>query len=267
MSDPHIESMIDLIDSHCHLTLQPLSRRVEDVLEEASAVGVRRCVTIGIDVADSRAATSLAARFENVWATAGVHPHEAGKADEGTWAELAEVLEAGGVVAVGETGLDYHYDFSHPERQREAFIRQIGLAERYDLPLVIHCREAVADALAILSEHGTREARGVFHCFTGTRDEAVGILEAGWHISLSGIVTFKNARDVREAAKIIPPDRLLLETDAPYCSPEPVRNVHPNTPGHVVHTCRFLAELYGESAAALAARCNAAAEGLFGLGG
>ncbi len=267
MSDPQPASAepIDLIDSHCHLTFEPLAQQVEAVLARARATGVSRCVTIGTDVEDSRAAVALSSRFVDVWATAGVHPHEAGKATDATWSDLARLLETAGPVAVGETGLDYHYDFSDRAAQQEAFIQQIALAERYDLPLVIHSRDAVDDALNLLAKHSRRAARGVFHCFTGTRDEVVRILDAGWYVSLSGIVTFKNATAVREAAEVIPPDRLLLETDAPYNSPEPIRKVRPNEPAHLVHTCRFLADLYGLSPAELAKRCNAAAETLFDL--
>jgi len=266
------EPELDLIDSHCHLTFDPLGEQVDAVLDRARAAGVRRCITVGTDLADSRAAVELARRFDNVWATAGVHPHEAGKANETTWSGLTELLEKRcqesflrGPTAVGETGLDYHYDLSDRASQRAAFIRQIALAERYDLPLVIHCREAVDDALAVLGEHSQRPAWGVFHCFTGMRDEATRILDAGWHISLSGIVTFKNATDLRQAAKVIPLDRLLIETDAPYCSPEPIRKIRPNEPAHMVHTCRFLADLHGLEPHALAQRCNIAAEKLFGL--
>ncbi len=266
------EPELDLIDSHCHLTLDPLGDQVDAVLDRARAAGVRRCITVGTDLADSRAAIELARRFDNVWATAGVHPHEAGKADETTWSGLAELLEkrcqesfSQGPTAVGETGLDYHYDLSDRASQRTAFARQIALAERYELPLVIHCREAVDDALAVLAEHSQRPAWGVFHCFTGTRAEAIRILEAGWHISLSGIVTFKNATDLRQAAKAIPLDRLLIETDAPYCSPEPIRKIRPNEPAHIVHTCRFLANLHDLHPVELGQRCSVTAERLFGL--
>ena len=256
---------IDLIDSHGHLTFEPLDRCAEDVLNRARAVGVRRCITIGTDLEDSRRAVEMAGRHEGVWATAGIHPHQAGRVEEATWRQFEALLAGGGVVAVGETGLDFHYAFSDRASQQDAFVRQIALAERYGLPLVIHCRQAVEEALEILARHGHRSAHGVFHCFTGTRDEVRRILEAGWYVSLSGIVTFKNAAALREAAAAIPLDRLLIETDAPYNSPEPVRKVRPNEPAHLVHTCRFLADLYRVPPDELAARCNRAAEILFGL--
>ena len=155
---------------------------MSEVLAEAAEAGVRRCVTVGTDVEDSKSAISLARRFENVWATAGIHPHEAGKTCATTWPQLAELLRSGSVVAVGETGLDYHYDFSDRESQREAFVRQIALAHEVDLPLIIHCRQAVDDALAILGQSCRGPARGVFHCFTGTREEAFRILDANCSI-------------------------------------------------------------------------------------
>lgn len=262
---PDAPETLDLIDSHCHLTFDGLIENVEAVLARATAEGVRRCITVGTDAADSGAAIALARRFDNVWATAGVHPHEAARTDEQTWSDLAELAVAGQVVAVGETGLDYHYDLSDRASQQRAFARQIVLAEERELPLVIHCRQAVDDALSILAEHSQHPARGVFHCFTGTRSEVLRILDAGWHVSLSGIVTFKNAAELREAARAIPLDRLLIETDAPYCSPEPVRKTRPNEPALLTHSCRFLAELYGLSPTELAARCNATARRLFGL--
>ncbi len=259
----------DLIDTHCHLTYEGLGDQVDAVLDRARRAGVRRCITVGTDVADSRAVLDVSGRHDNVWAVVGVHAHEAGKTSSETWSDLASLLEPAGTaprpVAVGETGLDYHYDFSDRPSQRDGFVEQIALAERCDLPLVIHCREAVDDALLILDDHRTRDARGVFHCFTGTPDEAATIVQAGWYLSLSGIVTFKNAAELRDAARLVPLDRLLLETDAPFCSPEPIRHVRPNEPAHVVHTCRYLAEVLDVDVDELARQCNANAERLFGL--
>jgi len=262
---PEPEPDLNLIDSHCHLTYEPLGPQIEAVLERARAAGVRRCITVGTDLDDSRKAITVAGQFENLWAIAGLHPHHANQATEALWAELDALLASGRAVAVGETGLDYHYDFSNRSSQQAAFVRHIGLAERHNLPLVIHSRESVDDALDLLARHAKRPPWGVFHCFTGLPDEVRRILDAGWYVSLSGIVTFKNAGDLRDAARLIPPERLLLETDAPFNSPEPVRKVRPNEPALLVHTCRFLAGLYRTSPSELAARCNRNAETLFGL--
>jgi TatD DNase family protein len=256
---------IDLIDSHCHLTFEPLGNQIEAVLTRARAAGVRRCITVGTDTEDCRRALAAARQYDGVRAIAGVHPHQAGRADESTWVQLEALLQGGGAVAVGETGLDYHYDFSDRASQQDAFVRQIAIAERMGLPLVIHARESIEDTLAILTRYSHRPACGVFHCFTGTPDEVRHILDAGWHVSLSGIVTFRNAGKLREAAKLIPLDRLLLETDAPYNSPEPVRRLRPNEPAYLVHTCHFLADLYGVAPTDLADRCNRTAEKLFRL--
>jgi len=254
---------LDLIDSHCHLTYEPLASQVEAVLDRAAAAGVRHCITIGTDLEDSRRVVDLARRRPDVSAVVGLHPHNAGQASEPLWSGLEDLLKAGGILAVGETGLDYHYDFSVPDLQREAFVRHIELAERFNLPLVIHCREAVEDALSILAAHCHRSPWGVFHCFTGTPREAKQIIEAGWYISLAGIVTFKNADNVRESAGVIPLDRLLIETDAPFNSPEPVRKVRPNEPAHLVHTCGFLAGLFQLSSAEMARKANQTAQSLF----
>lgn len=256
---------LDLIDSHCHLTLEELAPDVEGVLRRAAQAGVRRCITIGVGMEDSRKAVALASRFDNVWATAGILLEDRNSVEESKWTGLVRLLDAGGAIGVGETGLDYHWESVDRALERETFIRQIALAETHDLPLVIHCRKAVDDTLAILADHGRQPPRGVFHCFTGTRDEAARIIEAGWHMSLSGIATYKNAEQIRQAAEIIPPDRLLLETDAPYNTPAPIRKKRPNEPAYMVHTCLCLAELYAETPADLARRCTQTTERLFGL--
>ena len=253
------------IDSHCHLTAKELACDVEGVLRRAGQAGVRRCITIGTALEDSRQTVALASRFDGVSATAGILPSGRDSIEESEWTGLAGLLDAGGVVGVGETGLDYHWDSIDRALERDAFLRQIALAETYDLPLVIHCREAVDDTLAILADRGRQPPRGVFHCFTGTRDEAARIIEAGWHISLSGIATYKNAEQIRRAAEVIPPDRLLLETDAPYNTPAPIRKKRPNEPAHMVHTCLCLADVYEEAPAELARRCTQTTERLFGL--
>jgi TatD DNase family protein len=259
------EPPLDLIDSHCHLTAEQFRGQIAAVLDRARAAGVRRCITVGTDLDDIRRAIEMARGAEGLWAVGGLHPHHSGQATDAMWADLDALLAGGGLVAVGETGLDFHYDFSDRASQSAAFARHIELAERHGLPIVIHSRESVDESLELLSRCMHRPAWGVFHCFTGTADEARRILEAGWHISLSGIVTFRNADALREAARIIPLDRLLLETDAPYNSPEPVRKMRVNEPAHLVHTCRFLAGLYGMRAEQLADQANRNAERLFGL--
>ncbi len=223
------------IDNHCHLEAESL----EDTLAAAAAAGVEAMIDVGTDVAASQAAIDKAAASNRVWATAGVHPHEASGGCEG----IEELLAAERVVAVGETGLDYYYKHSQPEAQKEVFAAHIAMAHRQQMPLMIHTREAWDDTFAVLDEVGVPE-RTVFHCFTGGPDEAAAALERGAYLSFSGIVSFPSAEDVRAAAKICPPDRLLVETDSPYLTPVPLRG-QPNTPANVPLVGQALAEVYG----------------------
>jgi TatD DNase family protein len=199
-----------------------------DVIEQAKAAGVTRLVDVGTDAEQSAAALGVAAENENVWATVGLHPHEASKGV----ASVEELVRGQPeLVAIGECGLDYHYDFSPRPVQREAFAAQIRLANSHGLALVVHTREAWDDTFAILRTEGVPE-RTIFHCFTGGAAEARTCLDLGGRLSFSGIITFKNATDVREAAALCPLDRLLVETDSPYLAPVPFRG-RPNVPAYV----------------------------------
>lgn len=212
-------------DNHCHLTT--MKGDPGEAIAVAREAGVTRLLTVGCDVADSQRAIALAAEFDGVWATAGVHPHDAAAGIDG----LEALVAAGSVAAVGECGLDYHYDNSPREAQREVFAAQIEMAHRHDLALVIHSREAWDDTFAILDEIGIPPAT-VFHCFTGGPAEAEGCLERGALLSFSGIVTFPSAGDLRAAAELTPPDRMLIETDSPFLTPVPHRG-RPNDPSLV----------------------------------
>ncbi|MGB5756902.1 MAG: TatD family hydrolase [Acidimicrobiales bacterium] len=244
-------------DNHCHLTT--LDRDTAEIVEAAAAAGVTRLLTVGCTVADSAAAAAIAARFPNVWATAGVHPHDAKDGLDG----LADLLTLPDVVAVGECGLDYHYDHSPRDQQAESFAGQIDLANQHDLALVIHSREAWDDTFEILDRHGT-PSRTVFHCFTGGPAEAEAALGRGAYISFSGIVTFKSAEDLRAAAALTPLDRILVETDSPYLAPVPHRG-KPNQPANAAVVGRYLAELLGRPVTEFAAVTTANANVLFGL--
>ena len=200
---------------------------VESVLQAARAEGVTRVVTIGTDATESAAAVALAAAHAEVWATVGLHPHDAKNGVE----EIVHLLDAPKVVAVGECGLDYHYDHSPRDVQRTAFAAQIQLAHERGLALSIHTREAWDDTFSVLAAEGVPE-RTVFHCFTGGEEEARRCLDLGAYLSFSGVVTFKNAEDVRAAARLCPLDRLVLETDSPFLTPVPLRG-RPNTPGNI----------------------------------
>ncbi len=251
-------------DNHCHLTTGAARGAVapEDAVAEAAASGVTRLLTVGCTVPDSTEAIEIAARFDNVWATAGVHPHDAKGGTDG----LVELFERDGPdrpVAVGEAGLDYHYDHSPRPVQADVFAEQIQLAHTLDLALVIHCRSAWADTFAVLDEQGVPE-RTVFHCFTGGPAEARQALDRNCYLSFSGIVTFPSAPELREAAALCPADRILVETDAPYLAPMPHRG-KPNKPAHVAIVGTFVAEHRGESPQSLAEQVWANGQRLYRL--
>jgi TatD DNase family protein len=244
-------------DDHCHLPDDPAEAAA--VVAEAREAGVTRMVTIGTTVEESRAAIGLARALDGVWATAGVHPHDAKGGMDG----LEALLDAPEVVGVGECGLDYHYNHSPRDVQIDVFARQIAFAHARDLALVIHTREAWDDTFAVLAESGV-PPRTVFHCFTGGVDEATRALALGAYLSFSGIVTFPNAQDVRAAAAMCPLDRLLVETDAPFLTPVPHRGT-PNRPAFVTLVGAAVAEAKGVPTEEIAAVTWANAELLFGL--
>ena len=244
-------------DNHCHLRGDAEQARA--TVEEARDAGVERLVDVGTDLASSHAAVERAAVLDGVWATAGVHPHDAAGGIKG----LADLLTRPEVVAVGECGLDYHYDHSPREVQQEVFAAQIDLALRHDRALVIHTREAWDDTFALLDEGGVPD-RTVFHCFTGGAPEAERALELGAHLSFSGIVTFPSADEVRDAARLCPLDRLLVETDAPFLTPVPHRG-RPNHPRLVTLVGQKVAEVRGEAVEVVAEATWINATGLYAL--
>ncbi|HEX4819080.1 MAG TPA: TatD family hydrolase [Acidimicrobiales bacterium] len=232
-------------DDHCHLP--EAIGEAAAVVEDAKAAGVTRMITIGTTLEDSKAAIALASELEGVAATVGIHPHEAKDGLDGIEALLREP----NVVAVGECGLDYHYDHSPRAVQRDVFARQIALARTHDLALVIHTRNAWDDTFALLEDNGV-PSRTVFHCFSGGEHEARRALDLGAYLSFSGIVTFPKADDVRAAAALCPADRLLVETDSPYLTPVPHRGT-PNRPAFVTLVGEAIGNLKGASAEEMAA--------------
>ena len=246
-------------DNHCHLDDERLPGDVGETIAAARAAGVERMITIGTDAVRSRMALDIAAAHEGVWATVGLHPHDAKEGVD----TIVELLGEPGVVAVGECGLDYHYDNSPREVQRDAFAAQIALANAHDLALVIHTREAWDDTFDILRAEGV-PARTVFHCFSGGRDEAARCLDLGAFLSFSGIITFPKAPEVREAAVLCPIERLLVETDAPYLTPVPHRG-KPNQPAYVPLVGAAIAAVKGVDVEAVAEASSAAATAVFGL--
>lgn len=258
MSDP------TLIDTHCHLTFPQLRDTVSDVLKRATQAHVSSVITVGTDLDDSQKCIDMAGRHVQVFCTVGIHPHEAASAPPDAARALAQLIDRPRVVAVGETGLDYHYDFSPPKTQQAIFHEQLALAEQVQLPVVIHCREAFDDALAILAEH-PRVPGVVFHCFTDSAHYAKAVLERGYMLSVTGIVTFARSSELRAIARIVPDDRLMVETDSPYLSPEPVRKQRVNEPANVTHVARLLANVRGKPFADLARLTTANARTFFKL--
>lgn len=232
-----------LIDTHCHLDTGYFPEGADAVIARANEVGVGAFMVIGVgEAAVVRQAIALAERRPDVVAAIGVHPHEAAEMSEDYFTEIEAAVVHPRVRCVGEIGLDYHYDRSPREVQQAVFRRFIGLARQVKKPIVIHTREAAADTLAILREENARDVGGIIHCFSEDRAFAESALDLGFDLSFSGILTFKTARAIQEAATFAPADRILVETDAPYLAPVPLRGKKCE-PAHVAHTARFLAQL------------------------
>ena len=256
-----------LFDTHCHLDDPRLFEELDAVLDRAWRAGVRRITTIGCarDVASVRSAVEIARQHpEWISATVGIHPHEAKHLDD----SLCDAIRDAGadplVVAIGETGLDFHYDHSPRPIQEEAFRKQIAIARELHKPLVIHTREAAEETLQILRDEHAHEVGGIIHCFSEDPHFASAALDLGFVSSFSGIVTFPNATQVQDAARKQPADALLVETDAPYLAPAPKRGKR-NEPAYVAHTAARIAELRGEDPETLAQRAYDNALRLFGL--
>jgi len=267
-----------IIDTHCHLEMDEFSNDRDEVIERAKNAGIEAIITIGSDLEGCKGAIELSEKYDSVYATVGIHPHDAKDFTEDIYSQLKAWTKnsnpplppftkggRGGikVVAIGEIGLDYHYDNSPREIQKEVFKRQLALAKEIGLPVVIHSREAKKDTLDIVRESGID--KGVFHCFSGDMDMAEKVMAMGFYISIAGPVTFKNARKLGEIAKAIPDDYLLIETDAPYLTPEPFRGKR-NEPSYLVHIARKIAEIRGISIEDLARITTLNAKRLFGIG-
>ena len=244
-------------DSHCHLNYKGLAEDQPAILARARARGVSAMLNISTRESEWDAVIATADREADVWASVGIHPHDADAHTHIDTAKLVERTRHPRVVAIGESGLDYHYDHSDRDRQQASFRAHIAACRETGLPLIVHTRDAEEDTLAILAdEMGKGAYPGVIHCFTASGDFADQALALGFYISISGIVTFKNAHDLQETAARLPLDRLLIETDAPFLAPVPNRG-KPGEPAFVADTAAFLAELRGEDLATLAAATKA----------
>lgn len=259
-----------VIDTHCHLTFPEYEGRIETVLAEAREAGVHGAITISTTTADAARALELARAHATIWCSAGVHPLYADQPAD--WAAMRGVGLDPKCVAWGELGLDRHYSEPDQSTQLRVLETQLGhLAAwrtedpRLDKPIVIHCREAFDELIPILRASGLPADRFVFHCFTAGPREMRLLLDFGAHVSFTGVVTFRNARDTQAAAEIAPADRVMVETDAPFLTPEPHRTVRPNAPRYVIHVADHLAALWGRDAAGVRAQLAANAERFFGV--
>jgi TatD DNase family protein len=254
---------VPLHDTHAHLDDERFTD-LSDVLARAAAAGVVRVNTIGIDAATSRAAVALADRHDVLSAVVGVQPNCVAEVRPGDWDAILELARSPSVVAIGETGLDRYWNRAPFEQQEEWFDRHLALARALGVPVVIHCREAEADVVRMLRAHFEKNGpvRGVMHSFTGDKATAAACLAMGLHLSFAGMLTYKKNAALREVAAAVPLDRLLVETDAPYLAPEPVRGKRCE-PAFVVHTAACIATTRGDSPETIAAATTANAQALF----
>ena len=254
---------MEFFDSHCHLDPQRYGEDLPDVLSRARAAGVTGMAVIGTRAADSEAASALAAREPGIVCAAGIHPNDVHEIEPGEWDRITRLVASGAVAAIGETGLDWYRDAAPRELQRDYFDRHIRLAQKLGLPVVVHTRESIRDALDMLREAAARgPVAAVLHSFTGTAAEAAEAVEIGCHLGFAGMVTFRSAAELRAVAAAVPLERLLIETDSPFLSPEPLRGRR-NEPGHLVHTARCLAIARGEPLEKFAAATTANARRVF----
>lgn len=255
---------MSMIDTHCHLSDAAFDTDRADVIERARNAGVEKMVAVGGGgpIEESEKSADIAALYNFIRSTAGIHPHDARSYDDAIEARIERLLARPEVVAVGETGLDYHYDNSPRPVQREALARHVSLARKHDLPIVLHCRDAEQDMREVLDSSAPGELRGVVHCFTGGLDDAKWYLDKGLTVSFTGIITFNKADDLREVARRLPLDRLMIETDAPYLAPVPKRGKR-NEPAFVGHVADALAALHKVSRDVVLEKTGAMAESLF----
>jgi TatD DNase family protein len=251
---------LNLFDSHCHLTAEAFEEDWPAVIERARDAGVAELVTIASDPGDAESAVRIAARYEGVWCTAGLHPHEADRFDEETIETLRRLAALPEVVAIGEAGLDFHYDNAPRDMQRRCFQAQLQLATELDLPIVVHSRDADHDTADLIT---AADVRGVLHCFTAGPELLEAGLDAGWMVSFSGIVTFRRFDDA-ELVRRVPDDRLMIETDSPYLAPVPHRG-HRNEPAFLPATCAAVAEMRGQTTGTVAELTRRNANSFYGL--
>ena len=253
-----------VVDSHCHVVKEYFAEDQTEVIERALSSGVKFLVNPGVSLADADEVLALTQKYGPLYGAVGVHPHEAKTWDENSEEKLRHYTAQPKIVGIGECGLDYFYNHSEPDIQRQVFAAQVRLATELDLPVIVHCRDAWSECMDIIESAGQKRARGVFHCFTGGPDLLPRIAELGFYISFSGIVTFKKAEAIQKAAELAPEDKILVETDCPYLAPQKVRGKR-NEPSYVWMVAEKVAELRKKSLEETASSCLKNAQALFGF--
>jgi len=255
---------ISFVDSHAHLDFDKFEHDRDAVIKNARLANIAAIINIGINIETIKKSIELAETYSFIYATAGIHPHDANEMKADQWEEFIELLKHPKIVAIGEIGLDYYRDYSPHEVQKKVLHHQLELAVEHNLPVVVHTRNAWQDVLPIFTEQYRGKLRGVFHCFSGLESEAKTVLDAGYFISFTGVVTFKNAKALNIAANYVPLDRLLLETDCPFMAPEPFRGKRCE-PAHVPYIAKKIAEAKNLELSELAYETNKNVERLFGI--
>jgi len=256
--------MMELVDTHCHLTFAGLADNVEAFVARSITAGVNTWITVGTNNQENHKAIQLANKYEHIYAAVGIHPHYAKDVTPQAIAELKGLARSQKVVAIGETGLDFYDKDSPWPDQRNLLIEHCEIASELQLPLILHCRKGFNQTMEILEKYSPGN-RAVFHCFSGSAEQAKIIVRKGYYISFTGVVTFENAKKARRAAKVVPLNKLMVETDCPYMLPEAVRMQQPNEPAFMIHTARFLAKLKGMDLRDFANAVTATSRAFFAL--
>jgi len=254
-----------LIDTHSHLTYEGLIQSLDDVLQRSSTAGVTKWISVGTDAEHNGKVIAIADKYENLYAALGIHPHHASEYQRQDLQRLIELTKHTKVVALGETGLDFHYNFSKQDAQKELFRSFLEIAAQTKLPVIIHSRDAFDETMEIIDRFADKETKIVFHCWSGTVEQTRVVLDRGFYISFTGVITFKNAQQAREVVKVVPIERMMIETDCPFMSPEPMRRQKVNEPALLVHTAARIAEIKGTDIETLAEKLTATTKGFFNL--
>lgn len=256
--------MVEYYDTHAHLDAEQLREQVAEVIHRANVAGVTRMLAVGTNAKSSEECVQIAKTYAGIGAAVGVQPNYCHEVIPGDWEKICDLAKEPEVLAIGETGLDLYWKECPWDLQQDFFRRQIELAQREGLPFIVHMRECEREIVQFMQAYaGGEKLRGVMHSFTGNPETTAACLELGLHVSFAGMLTYKKGADIREVAKLVPDDRLLIETDSPYLSPEPKRSQRPNEPALVVHTARCLAEVRNQTLAEIAALTTRNALALF----